>query len=68
MVFSLLQSRPDLKMVAVRLKGSLVIKLLEQVLSEVRRKCQVLKVSCRVSAASLTSDKGSFVESHHLHK
>lgn len=68
MVFSLLQSRPDLKMVAVRLKGSLVIKLPKQVLSEVRRKCQILKVSCGVSAASLTSDKGSFVESHHLHK
>lgn len=55
-------------MVVGRLKGSLVIKLLKQVLSEVGRKSQVLKVSCGVSAASLTSDKGSFVESHHLHK
>lgn len=55
-------------MVAGSLKGSLVIKLLRQVLSEVRRKSQVLKVSCGVSAASLTSYKGCFVETHHLHK
>jgi len=46
MVFSLLRCRPDLKMVAGRLKGSLIIELLKQVLSEVGRKSQALKVSC----------------------
>lgn len=43
MVFSLLWSRSDLKMVAGRLKGSLVIKLLKQVLSEVERKKSSIK-------------------------
>jgi len=55
-------------MVAGKLKGSLVIKIVKQVLSEVGRKSQVLKVGCGVSAASLTLDKESFVETHHLHK